>query len=211
MKLRRIPIPYARLVHQFILEIRHGLKDMGHESLRRRTYAERVLDRFGEELDNYHGSEAQFRSCVFTPILQRQLRGVPDSYAPSIRHVVARHPVQPTITQATTFYLGNDPLDPRCIPSYRRNLVYIREMLWHLGILMGEVNVKSTNHFNVSLETNDFVMEGLRVTRQPSTRGIPKFNELEVAAIFADKVQAFFTEELSLVVCTDTWPLVRPS
>jgi hypothetical protein len=53
MKAKKIPTQYARIVHQFMLEDCHGQTDMGHESLRCRTYVQMMLDRFGQELDAY--------------------------------------------------------------------------------------------------------------------------------------------------------------
>ena len=212
MKLRRIPVPYARVVHQFLLEIEHGKADMGHESLRHRTYAEKMLDMFGEELSSYHGSEADFRSKVLTPVLQRQLRGVPDTYAPAIRHAITQNPKkQPTISQVTSFYLGNDPLDPQCIPSYRRNMVYIREMMWHLGILLGQVNVKDVSEFNRYICNNDLIVESLQGTRLLAPRGIPKLNEMEVAAIYVNGMEGFFAKELDKVVLIFSPSLPQPS
>ena len=192
MKPAFIAVQYARLVHQFKLEITHANADTGHESLRRQTYAQTILDAFGEELDDYHGFPIDFRSKVFTPVLQRQLRGVSDSYAPSIRTAIAPSTSKPTISQVTSFYLGNDPLDPRCIPSYRRNLLYIREVWWHLGVLMGKYSVKSVEDFNRTMDIHDVIIEALRGMGSPDPRGIPKLNEVEVATIYADGLQDFF-------------------
>lgn len=197
----RIPLPYGRIVHQLTLEIQHGKADKAHESLRRLTYAERVLDALGDELTRYKGEPGSFRSGVLTPILQRQLRGVPDTYAPSIRRAISPFAPLPTIGQVTTFYLGNDPLDPRCIPSYRRNLVYIREAMWHLGILMGVVKVDSKEDFENSLAVNDIVMEMLRTTARPPSQGIPPLAEVEIVVILSAGLEGFFKRELDRMVC----------
>jgi len=203
MKTTIIPIPYARIVHQLKLEAKHGDEDLGHESLRRKTYAEAMLDQFGWELDTFQGTAADFRSKVLTPVLQRQLKGVSDAYAPSIRYAIAPPTGKPTISEVTTFYLGNDPLDPRYIPSYWRNLVYIREARWHLGILMGKISMESREDFNLSLSTHDIIMETLAQLRLPVSRGVPLFNEVEVAAIVHENLETFFERELSRVVCSD--------
>jgi hypothetical protein len=200
MRTKMIHVQYARIVHQLILEDIHGAADQGHESLRRRTYAQTVLDFFGQELDRSRGPAAQFRSKVFTPILQRQLKGVSDAYAPSIAKAINPPDGEPTISQVTTFYLGNDPLDPISIPSFRRNLVYIREARWHLGILMKKVSVKSVEEFERSLHHQDVIAQGLKGSPRPPTRGIPPFNEIEVAAIVEEGIEDFFERELLLTV-----------
>jgi hypothetical protein len=200
MKTRNIPIQYVRILHQFTLEDEHGKTDSGHESLRRRTYAQSMLDRFGQELDAYRGPEANFRSKVLSPVLQRQLRGIPDTYAPVIRRAIAPGGAEVTISRVTIFYLGNDPLDPRCIPSYRRNLVYIREALWHLGILMGRFGVRSQKYFNLSLNSHDYIMDTLKGSPRPSARGVPPLGPMEVAMLVGQQVDSFFEKELARVV-----------
>ena len=163
---KRLPIPYARIVHQLSLEARHGDISDGHEAVRRGGYARRVLDAFGEELTAFKGVAKDFRSKVLTPILQRQLRGIPDNYAPHIRSNISNSRViKPTIAETTAFYLGEDPIDPDFIPSYRRNLLYIREARWALWIVMGLAKVNSKEDYNRSLTAQDKIMEGLTFTR----------------------------------------------
>ncbi|KAF9646685.1 hypothetical protein BDM02DRAFT_3188657 [Thelephora ganbajun] len=164
-KTRRIPVLYVRIVHQFILEDAHGKKDMGHKSLHRRTYAQRI----------------------------------PDAYGPSIQSAISLHDGEPTISQVTAFYLGNDPLDPRCIPSYRRNLLYTREAMWHLAVLMGMASRESRKDFSSSLDVHDMIMGGLTVIPCQVTQGIPLFNELDVLAIVTLEIEAFFDRELKHV------------
>ena len=118
MKKTKVHVQYARIIHQLMLEDEHGQVNTGHEALCRHTYAQMVLDHLGKELDFYRGPLAQFHSKVLTPILQCQLKGVPDVYAPSIRRAIALQNNMPTISQVTKFYLGNNPLSPGCIPSY---------------------------------------------------------------------------------------------
>ena len=77
-----IPAPYDRIICQLKEEDAHGDTDMSHESQRRRSYARQVLDEFGEEFKAYKGPPADFRSHVLSPILARQLVGIPDSYSP---------------------------------------------------------------------------------------------------------------------------------
>jgi hypothetical protein len=201
MKKKKIPVQYARLTQQFLFEIAHGLKDSGHESLRRCTYAQRMLDHFGWELNAFHGKEERFRSKVYSPILQRQLKGVHDAYAPSIARAIARADEAPTIGQVTTFYLGNDPLDRRAIPIYRRNLVYIREARWHLGIIMGKVQVESREHFELYLFHHDMIHRQLKGVPRPQSRGVPPFMAYEIASIIRLELEEYFLPELKATVC----------
>jgi hypothetical protein len=132
-----------------------------------------MLDLFGYELDRFHGEAADFRSKVYTPVLQRQLKGVHDAYAPSIKRAIAQSDEDPTIAQVTRFYLGNDPLDPRCIPCYRRNIIYSREALWHLAIITGKMKFDSAKDFESSLFYSDLIHNDLQKCPKPCARGIP--------------------------------------
>ena len=198
---RGIPVPYARLLHQFYLEDRHSLSDAGHEARRRMAYARRVLDEFGMELERYKHLEKDFRSAVFTPILQRQLRGLPDSYTPAIHAYLLSPKGTVTIEDATMFYLANDPLDPDCIPTYRRNLIYIREALWHLLVVTGHITSTSRIDYNWVIETHDIIMDRLEA-RDEEDEGFPLFTSCEVDAIVACNIETWFAEELEEVVRT---------
>jgi hypothetical protein len=83
-----IPAPYDRIIAQLIAEDKHGDGDKSHDSLHRQAYARRVLDAFWYEINGYAGRPIDFRSTVLTPLLQRQLRGVEDSYGPSVQAAV---------------------------------------------------------------------------------------------------------------------------
>jgi hypothetical protein len=157
---------------------------------------------FGLELDSFKGKPVEFQSKVFNPVLQRQLRGVSDAYAPSIQRAINPRTGEPTISEVTQFYLGNDPLDPQCIPSYQRNIIYIREAQWHLRILMGKATFSSTQDFNNSLEHHDILINALRGAPSPATRGIPPFQEMDVAILVSDGIETYFEQELSWTVCS---------
>ena len=204
-KIISIHVQYARLIQQFVFGDNHAKQNKGHEALRRRTYAQRILDQLGMELDQFQkegGELVHFRSAVLNPVLQRQLRGVPDSYGPAIRKAIAPSNAIPTISQVTTFYLGLNPLATRCIPYYRRHLFYIREARWHLGILMGKISIKSTADFERSLRHHDTIMEALRESLRPTPDSIPLLNEVEAAAVTVKGTDEFFLHELSLTVST---------
>jgi len=202
---RHIPIPYVRLVDQFTHEDLHGNDDSCHEALRRQSYARRMLDAFGKELEEYKGREADFRSYVLTPVLQRQAQGVPDCYAPAIFDAVAEEESEEvTILDATKFYLSEDPIDPIWIDSYRRNIVYIREARWHLSIVMGRMKLGHHPTFRVAVEDHDMVMAGLKkLIEERGDVGDDKytnFSLVEVEALVFEEVDTFFEEELSFVV-----------
>ena len=195
-----VPIQYARIIHQFLLEDLHGKRDRGHESLRRRTYVDAMLDALGIELDRYHGQPGNFRSRVLNPVLQRQIRGVPDVYAPSIRNAVAPGVEKPTIEQVTSFYFQYDVLDSKFIPSFRRNLVYSREVIWQLSCLCGAFGYGSVPDYDRSIELHDLIMENLQTVGRFTGRGIPPFHAVEVDAIVAYGLEEFFEAELSRTV-----------
>jgi hypothetical protein len=200
---RLVPVPYARLVQQFLYEDQHGNADPSLESFRRQAYVGQMLDMFAVELDRYKGDPHDFRSATLTPVLQRQLRGVPDAYSPTIKYSIPSSGPDGAITiaDATVFYLAADPLHPRCIPSYRRNLIYIREARWHLAVLTGRVKVDSKQSFDMYLDNHDTIMAGLG---PPSSGGIPVLAPLEVEIILTEGHQEFFAHELNRVVCTLT-------
>ncbi|KAF9642918.1 hypothetical protein BDM02DRAFT_3132772 [Thelephora ganbajun] len=199
MKTRKIPVPYVWIAHQFIFEDAHGKVDMGHESLCRWTYAQCMLDEFGRELNAFQGQESEFRLKVFTPVLQRQLKGVPNTYGPSIQSAISPHDGKPTISQVTTFYLGNNPLDPRCILSYQQNLIYTHEAMWHLVVLMGRATHKSKKAFRSSLDTHNIIMGALTLSSPQVTRGVPLFSDLEVTTIASEEIEEFFDSKLKRV------------
>jgi len=194
-----LPVPYVRLVEQFLFEDRHGAANDGHEAFRRQVYAGNMLDEFTKEVMQYKGDPKDFRSFVLTPVLQRQLRGIPDSYYPLIAHALteARTEHTPTIGDATTFYLGVDPINPTCIATFRRNLVYIREARWHLACRMGHAEVDSIDTYNWFIENHDTIMKGI----SPRVPGeFPKFNLAEVELLHIEGLHPLFKTELSRVV-----------
>jgi len=198
---RMVLVPYARLIQQFLLEESYAALVDSHEAQRRVCYVGRVLDEFAKELMGYRGDDTDFRSNVLTPILQRQLRGIPDAYGPTIQRAVhlpdvSRGPV--TIAQATRFYLGIDPTSPKCIPTYRRNLIYIREARWHLAIMLGLIVISKARDFNWYLDHHDLVMSELGP--KPAGPGIPAFSETEVKVIVVESLTEWFERELRKTV-----------
>ena len=202
-----IPVPYARLVQQFTYEDKHGREDGGHEAVRRMNYAQRMLEAFGKELEGYKGAQEDFRSKVLNPVLQRQLRGLPDSYAPPlIDYMSGKAYSKVTLANATAFYLSVDPLDPGCIPSYRRNLVYIREARWHLLVLKKEIKVGSAQKFNWSIGNHELILDALEnddeIEEGPEDDAdpVPRLGFTEVLTILYEGLTTYFAKELLRVV-----------
>lgn len=207
---RCIPVPYARLIHQLALEGEHGESNFAHEAQRRKNYADRVLDKVADELegaegiDTPDGSGHLWRSKVLTPILQRQNKGVPDVYAPSIAAAVLsfnRNPTtaankarSPTVTDAAAFYLSQDPVDPLCIPVYRRTAIYIRELRWYVGVVSKAIDVKDAKAFKDSLDHQDDLLTSKEKPAAHSS-GIPSFTGTERGVIYLAKLAKFYEHE----------------
>ncbi|KAF9641961.1 hypothetical protein BDM02DRAFT_3194173 [Thelephora ganbajun] len=195
-----IPPPYDRIVCQLIAEDDYAKSFNSHESRRRQAYVNHVLDAFAEELTSWEGTSEDFRSKVLTPILQRQLWGVHDAYSPSVRDAIAEEKDEPTILDATKFYLSQDPVDPELIPNYRRNLLYLPEARWHLGFIMKKHAINEAC-YNKVRENHDRIMEALREeedSEDPEDE-IPLLSEVEVEVIVDERLEDFFKPELNKV------------
>ena len=177
----------------------HANFNHGHEAQRRRGYVRDVLDALGEELEKVDAPGPRWRSKVLTPILQRQLQGAPDSYGPAVNIAIASEDGDPTIADATRFYLAQDPLDCRLIPFYRRNLVAIREMRWHLAILIqGPDCVKDVNMFNDSLVLQDDLGEFAHELEEDDGSGeIPPFSIVEARTLVMAGLTGYFASEFA--------------
>lgn len=206
----QIPAPYDRIVSQLMAESMHGQRDGGHESRRREDYAQKVLDKFGGELRQFKDPPVTFRSKVLTPILQRQVAGIHDAYTPTVRAGVnlmkeIRTQGEPTIRDATRLYLEVDPTNPIFIRSYRRNLLFLPEPRWHLGIVMrglassGQEAVDQINKVRVN---HDIIEDNVKVEgrKDVDKNGVYLLNEVEIKAIIDEGLEDFFQEELQQVV-----------
>lgn len=177
------------------------MQDLGYEAQRRMSFAQIILTALKAELTTYFAhadaDPAAFRSYVLTPLLQRQLWGVEENYEPMVRAAVSNGSGDPTIEQATDFYLGEDPCNPSWIQTYRRNLVYIPEARWHLGIVLGTCAIGNAKAYRLVREHTDEI--------EPSPRteaGFPPFNAAEVSVIVLERLQSFFDPELARQVRT---------
>lgn len=201
-----IPAAYHRIVCQLALEIRHAEMDLGHEAVRRRVYARKVLDNFGRELESRGSTPAEattFRSVVLTPILQRQLWGVPDSYTPMVQKAIENFCSDVTIQAVTKFYLQQDPTDPTHIPAYRRRILYVPTARWHLGRVMGNptepTDEAEIQYYNKILADHDLIIEELEKEGITAFEvdGTPFFTEAEKSAISEEGLGLFFAEDLT--------------
>jgi len=202
----KIPAPYDRVVAQLSLEDEHARYFNGHEAIRRQSYAIKVLNEFAKEITNYKGPAVAFRSRVLTPILQRHRLGIEDTYGPSVRKAILHgREGDVTIGMATEFYLGEDPTDPGYIPTYRRNLVYVPMVRWHLGVIMGVRPVGNELSYEHVLSNSDALMKSLHdeesgAEASDDEDGIPKFTKYDVQVVVFEKIDTFFTDELASVV-----------
>jgi hypothetical protein len=145
-----------------------------------------------------------FRSIVLTPILQRQLFGIHDAYTPYVRSTISEdNDTELTIEVVTKFYLGEDPIDPVNIPTYRRNLIYLPEARWHLGLTMKVLGEKPEPkalglYFSKIQDHHDIIMKALKdnVIKYDDD-GFPLLSHAERSAIIEEKLELFFAEELA--------------
>ena len=226
----QIPAPYDRIVDQLLREVEHATKAVkkGHEVLRRKTYAQRVLDAFHLEIRKYDGDPASFRSRVLTPLLQRQLCGVEENQGPCVRNSVCDKRGRCTIKSVTQFYLGCDPTDPGWIPTFRRNLVYIPEARWHLGVVLGKISVADHKAYDDIKDHHDQLMRKVSTRSENDdtheeggddgsseedsdddeavnfeldvVNSAPPFRLTEVSVLVAEGLDEFFAHELQTVV-----------
>ena len=194
-----IPAAYYRVVCQLTAEIAHASNHSGHEALRRCSYAMEVLDAFGAELSLIRSANADFRSKVLTPILQRHLRGVPDHYTPVVSLAFTSDEEAVTISDATNFYLKEDPTDPQWIPSYRRNLISIPEVRWHLSVVLGKAKLGDGTHYDKIRKQHDTLMKILseQSTDDEDSDIVASFSTEEVALIVEEELEDYFGEELA--------------
>ena len=200
---KHIPAPYDRILCQLIMEDRHGAVDRSHEAVRRQSYAQQVLDEFAKDFTSYEGEPIDFRSNVLSPILQRQLMGVSDAYLVSVRKAVGEGSDNPTIGQATRFYLEDDPTIPELIPNYRFNMVFIPQVRWHLGILMGVIQVGDHPGYKRVWDNQDYLMSAPPAECEPNLDGdqMPLFTPSMVTVIVDERLDLFFGPECGRVVC----------
>jgi len=201
----KVPIIYVQLIAQLVAEDFHGDHNNGHEALRRQSYARRVLDEVAKEFRNefkeWKDNPSAIRFKVLNPILQRYLQGVHDGYTPSVRAAISGG-VEPTLRDVSMFYLSKDPVDPDAVSLYRRNLLYIPESRWHLGVLLGNAILENIRYYDKFRINHDNIMEELSQDDATTTASGEEstINEVEVRSIFDEGLEDFFTDQLERVV-----------
>ena len=200
---KKIPAPYDRVVRQLMDEDAHGNEDRSHEAQRRQSYARQVLDEFAKELKAYTHRAADFRSHVLSPILARQLVGIPDSYSPSIEDAVSRQEDKVTIGMATELYLSRDLTAVELIPGYRYNAILLPEVRWHLAVVLQKINVGDTGEYSRVLRNQDLLARKYREYEpEPEIEGDapPDLCPPMVGVVVKEDLEDFFTPELAAVV-----------
>ena len=203
-----VPAPYDRLVSQLITERVHADHHDTYEARRRAVYAMATLDAFGDELKEFKNSKlptASFRSKVLTPILQRQRLGIHDAYTPFVSACVASDGKTPTLRDISKTYLGCDPANPSYIRAYRRNLLYLPDPRWHLGMVMHAAgrtqDEQNSSHKRVRVNHDKIMATPLaEVHMDCDQHGIPRLSCTEIEVIFDEGLEDFFAEELQSVV-----------
>ena len=209
---RKIPIGYIQLVDQLVKESIHGMEGT-QESVRRSAYADLTLDAFACELFSKKEAGPKFRSKVLTPLMQRHRMGIADHYTPVLQMAIGGD----TAADATIFYLREDPIESRYLSQYRRSLMYIPESRWHLGILLGTIELRNQADFGMIWRNHDRIQVALRDgdyddddddddseeyedSDDEAEIKLPRLNAVEVAVILEERLEDFFEAELALVV-----------
>lgn len=201
--LGHLPIQYARLVSQFECEQTHAQYNDGHEAQRRRTYTARMLDELALELVTTEQLDGDFRSKVLTPVLQRQIHGIPDAYAPSVRSALTSVPGLVTITDATTFYLTDDPIDPKNAPALCRNLIYSREARWHLGYALQNSSVLA---YNRTLANQEKLKKLVKKRKEDANAVTEPFSHEEMVIVVSEGIDRLYKEVYGDQVCVVCYP-----
>ena len=208
---------YHELVCQLVSEDIHSETNTCHEAARRGAYARRVLDAFAEELnqikDCSDSAMVRFRSKVLTPIVQRQKSGVPDFYTPAARRGVKGSPGPLTIEEATSFYLGEDPTDPRIIPYYRRSILLLPHVRWFLGFLMKAPPDNGANEYYANvLDHQDSITAGLLESHPGWHRdGVLRLSSVEIECISEEGLELYFAIELQKEVSNTVFSSLPPT
>jgi len=105
----------------------------------------------------------------------------------------------------TRFYLQDDPTDPIFIQTYRRNLLYIPNPRWHLGVVMGKEYGSSQaaiDHYKKVMDNHYVIMLDLEMEghKRYDNNNIPLLSYVEIKCIIDEGLEDFFKEELQNVV-----------
>lgn len=189
---RDVHAGYRSCLAGFIREIEFMTKgqDTSHNCLFRGTYLTKVLDHFGDELENRSDSipPSRFRSKVLNPILQRQLRGVTDYEAGTVKYAVGI-----TMEKVAKFYLKEDPLNqsnriPRLHNSMymwpvRNSYIYLNADKLPKNAFTKTMNHSTEMNRNITLEWNAGKLTALemKIVGLERTQGV--YSELIADAV----------------------------
>ena len=165
----------------------------------RAHYLVKVLDAFAAELMDPDREEIltstphMFRSTVLNPILQRQMRGVPDNLPEEVERAVG-HEKFP----AELFYHQEDPLVDDIRKKFPRNLLYLPSVRLSFGTLYTMCTDKAWENVHYNTETI------LAIRREEEAQGVWKdytFNEVEREVIRMEKLSGMYQRLLENSVC----------
>lgn len=205
-----IPAPYQRIVCQLVAEDLHARSTSNntHEAIRRQTYAKKALDAFGKELYKLTSPPTpSFRSKVLTPILQRHVEGVPDAYAPTVRAAIAggNDPGEfgLSIQAVTEWYLRGDPVKSDNMALFRRHLLYLPDVRWHLGVLVKPRTGAAAKEFYILVRANhDKIMADITEHGPPEAAeregDPPPLTMTEVSVLVSEGLDELFRPELEV-------------
>ena len=111
----------------------------------------------------------------------------------------------------TQFYLSKDPMDVDWILLYRRSLIYMPKVRWHLAILLGTAQPKVIPHYTHFLYNQTILLlNGIQEDSDSESSsvgsvegpfdGVPLLSETEVMMIFDEKLEGFFGNKLGYVM-----------
>jgi hypothetical protein len=109
-----------------------------------------------------------------------------------------------TITDATMFYLSEDPLDLTNIPTFRRNLIYNREVRWHLSLFYGK-GYTDVLTYNRTLANQEELMKLVKKRKGEGDNTVTSFIHEEMVIMVSEGIEGFF-EEFEDQVCGECYP-----
>jgi len=186
----KVPAGYRRVIECFMREIRLMTEDRlkTHNCLFRATYLVEILDCFAEELGSmtqrYKKNPTRFRSRVFNPLLQRQLRGAYDQEPTIVKLTVGKTP-----EDAADFYLRLDPLHPKNADMMLRGILYIWPV--RFSIALG-INPATEGMYKRSMEnTKELLRQRSTIKDEDLSDKLYKF---EVTLIVEEGLTDYYEE-----------------
>ena len=199
-----IHLGYCRLLVGFLREIEfvanEGIED--DRCTFRAQYLIKVLDAFVNELVEFKERDGRlhvldadgrtknlkpeyfFQSQVLNPILQRQLRGVPDNEPDKVKLAVGT-----TLRESMLFYLEHDPLDPRFSKRLLRNMLYIAPVHFSLAFYKAQACDKEAL---ANIRRNTEFLEVERSKHAPDAWDESTLHNFEIEVIKREALQGLY-------------------